>query len=351
MTRRDFSILLRGAAALCAAGALSRPALGRPVRKTPYGAALALADLKADPRLGEAIAATCDAIVAVTEMKWSDLRPRPGEFAFDKADELAAFARVNNLAMRGHTLVWYAVMPDWTNQIANAAEAERILTEHIETVMARYRGTVRSWDVVNEPIPDAVRGVGDRRPTIWSRHLGERYLPLAFKIAARTDPAAELVLNEYDVEFGDTRCRTKRAAFRNLVHQLLDAGAPLHAVGLQCHLRGGMPVDREGLAAFVAEMRGLGLKCLVTELDVIDQKLPGPAAALDQAVASQVDAVLSAATAGGPLDVLMTWGLSDRYSWIPYSYPRRDGLPNRPLPLDRDFRRKPFMDVIDQFTL
>jgi endo-1,4-beta-xylanase len=350
LSRRDVAKQLLAATAFAAAGGRAVAATARPARRVPYGAAVALDDLRADPRLGTAIAGLCDSIVAVSEMKWNELRPRPGEFEFDRADELAAFARANGLAMRGHTLVWYAAMPDWTQDIASAAEAERVLTTHIQTVMTRYRGTIHSWDVVNEPIPDAARGVSDRRPTIWSRHLGERYLALAFRLAAEVDPQAELVLNEYDIEFGDARCKLKRAAFRDLVLRLLDAGAPLKAIGLQCHLRGPMAIDTDGLSAFVAEMRGLGLKCLVTELDVIDQKLPGPPAALDRAVAGKVNDLLTAAAAGGPLQSITTWGLSDRYSWVPYSYPRDDGLRNRPLPLDAEFRRKPFMDIVDRFT-
>jgi len=350
VTRREFGRLLQGAAAMAALAALPGTAMARPKRLIPYGAAVALDDLRSDPRLGQTIAALCDSIVAVSEMKWNELRPRPGEFEFDRADELVAFARDNGLAMRGHTLVWYAAMPGWTEDIASAAEAERVLTTHIQTVMTRYRGSIRSWDVVNEPIPDVAKGVTDRRPTIWSRHLGERYLAQAFKIAAEIDPTAELVLNEYDIEFGDARCLAKRAAFRDLIHKLLDQGAPLRAIGLQSHLRGPLPVDVDGLAAFVTEMRSLGLKCLVTELDVIDQKLPGPPAALDRAVAGKVNDLLTAASAGGPLQSVTTWGLSDRYSWITHSYPRADGLRNRPLPLDAEFKRKPFMDIVDQFT-
>lgn len=331
------------------AGAAGRPA-ARPKRKVPYGAAVSLTDLKADPRLGRTISDTCDIVVPVGELKWNDLRPAPGRFAFERADELIAFADYNRLAVRGTALVWYAAMPEWTKSIDSETAAERVLTEHIETVVTRYRGRISSWDVVNEPIPDDPRGPRPRRPCVWSTYLGERYIPLAFRLAAKADPDAQLVLNEYDVEFGAENFRAKRAAFRELIFELLDADVPLHAVGLQCHLRGAMPIDRDGLENLVSELRQHGLAVLVTELDVMDQDLPAPAAERDAIIAAQVNSLLSAITAPGPLDALLTWGISDRYSWITHMFPRSDGLANRPLPLDADFKRKPFMGVVDQFT-
>ena len=88
------------------------------------------------------------------------------------ADLVNEFATVNGLSLRGHTLVWYGVMPAWTDEIATAAEAERELVRHIEAVVSRYKSSVRSWNVVNEPLrDDAARG-SDLRPFIWQRKLG-----------------------------------------------------------------------------------------------------------------------------------------------------------------------------------
>jgi endo-1,4-beta-xylanase len=338
-----------GGAALAALNTAGMRASASP-RKVPYGAAVSLADLRADARLQKTLAETCDVIVPVGELKWAELRPSPDRFSFESADEIAAFARKHGLALRGHTLVWYAAMPDWTKTIASARMAERVLVDHIKTVVSRYRGRITSWDVVNEAIPDAPRNPADRRPSVWSAHLGNDYIPLAFRTAAAADPRAELILNEYDVEFDDAASKAKRAALRNLILELLGAGVPIHGVGIQCHLKNAARIDRDGLSAFVAEMRGHGLKVLVTELDVIDNELPWRNADRDEIIASQVNDVLHVLTAAAPLDALLTWGISDRYSWISHVFPRKDGFANRPLPLDRDFNRKPFMDVIDRFT-
>jgi endo-1,4-beta-xylanase len=345
-SRRQF--LVSAAALLTTSCAAAANTLTR--RRSGFGAAVAWADLNADPDLAKAIKAYCAEIVPVYELKWGPLRSSRDAFAFGPADALMDFAERNAMKMRGHNLVWYYGMPDWTREISSPAEAERELLRHIGTVVSRYRDRIVSWDVVNEPISDNPKSDRDRRETLWTHFLGESYAATAFRAAAAADPEARLVVNEYDIEFADAASRIKRAALRRFALELLDAGAPLHAIGLQCHLRGDKPIDRDGVTEFVEEMRGEGLDIYVTELDVQDQYLPEPAAERDAIVARAVTEVLAAISAPAPIDTLLTWGLSDRYSWISQMFPRADHTPNRPLPLDSQFNPKPFMTAIEKFT-
>jgi len=333
-------------AAASACSAAAKPS----TRRAGYGAALTLHDLQTEPRLGPAIKKYCTQIVPVYELKWPTLRPDAHTFSFDKADALLDFAQANQMTMRGHNLVWYADLPDWTKEIQDARTAERTLIDHISTVVSYYSGKLTSWDVVNEPIPDKVSGPTDRRDCLWSKFLGQRYIPLAYRTAAAIDPLAQLTINEYDVESVGPRFAAKRAAFRNLISELMDQSVPLRAVGLQSHLHGDTEVDTDGLAAFVEEIRSWGLDVVVTELDVDDHTLPAPAAERDAIVAKRVTDVLSAITSKAPLDSILTWGIADRYSWINQVLPRDDHLPSRPLPLDENFQPKPFWDAIAKFT-
>lgn len=351
ISRRDFLLSAASAAGLglsAPSSAASSYSAGR--RRLGYGAAVTLADLDAEPRLGAAVTKYCSAIVPVYELKWGTLRPQRDVFDFEKADRLSQFARDNQLSMRGHCLVWYYGLPDWTREIATPAEAERELVKHIETVVSHYRGRLTSWDVLNEPIPDKVAGPTDRRECFWSRFLGQRYIDVAYRAAAAADPAARLTINEYDIEFVDDPFPLKREAFRRLIFSMLEKGTPLHAVGLQCHLSGARRIDSDGVARFVEEMRLSGLDVYVTELDINDRDLPAPIDERDAIVAAQVRDVLQAISAGGPIGALLTWGLSDRFSWISQMFPRPDRLPNRPLPLDADFQPKPFMATLERFT-
>lgn len=344
-SRRD--VLQLGLAAAASVG------LGLPVRAgqtpLPFGAALYWPDLEIDPRLGTEIARRCQRVTPVSELKWNSSHPAPGTFAFAPGDAIAKFARINELAMHGHTLIWYADNPDWVMQMSGAAEAERAMDDHISTMMTRYGNVARSWDVVNEPIPDLAHSPKARRQSIWSDCLGDSYIARAFEKAHAVDPDALLVLNEYDLEFSIEHSPAKRAAFSHLVHELVDADVPIHAVGIQAHLRGGWPIATEELARFASDMRQLGLEILVTELDVMDHELPGPVAERDALIAKQVNDMLGALSASGPIHSITTWGLTDKFTWIRWAYPRADGLGNRPLPFDEAYRAKPMHEVIEHF--
>src|ERR1700722_10018320 len=130
----------------------------------PYGAAARSDMLVSDLSYRDAIIANCQLIVPESELKWLELRPTRGEYRFEKADMLVDFARQNRLEMRGHTLAWYGALPPWTDQISSRAEAEGELTDHIETVVSRYRGAIPSWDVVNEPLAEWPENESSFRP-------------------------------------------------------------------------------------------------------------------------------------------------------------------------------------------
>jgi endo-1,4-beta-xylanase len=319
-------------------------------RVIPYGAAIRNRLLGEDPDYPGAFVTYCRQIVDESGLKWLDVRPSRERFVFDQPDRNLAFASEHGMDMRGHTLAWYGAMPDWTNGIGSAAEAERELVAHIQTVMGRYAGRIKSWDVVNEAIPDDPATPTDLRPLIWRERLGDDYIALALRTAAAVDPLAQLVINEYDIEFVGNRYRRKREAFLHLIRSLKDRDVPLHAVGLQGHLRGELEIDSAGLSAFVAEVRGLGLDVLVTELDVIDDQLPGPFDLRDALAAARAHEFLAAVHAVARPTAILTWGITDKYTWVPMWFKRKDGLANRPLPLDGDYRPKALMRVIEHFA-
>ncbi len=314
-----------------------------------YGAAAMKEDFQADPRYRDALVRHCDVIVPMNDLKWEALRPSRAQFAFDDADRMLAFARDNRKDVRGHTLCWYGGMPAWANAMTDRRDAERELNRHIETVVGRYAGRIPSWDVVNEAIAHDPATQGVWRDTIWRRLLGPEHIDIALRAAAKADPKAELVYNDYDLETTDPREELRRNEVLNLVRRLQDRKIPIHAVGFQAHLYAERTIDADGIGRFVRALRGLGIKILVTELDVIDWKVPGDAAERDRVAARHVDAFLSALAAAGPIETIITWGITDRFSWVHETFRRNDARRGRPLPLDEGYREKPMMGVIRKF--
>jgi endo-1,4-beta-xylanase len=318
-------------------------------RRIPYGSCVGKEQLQSDADYKYALKTYCEQLTPEGGLFWAYLRSARNQFNFDFADSVLAFAEANEMTMRGHTLVWYGAMPDWTNQIGSAAEAERELTTHIERVVSRYRGRVKTWHVVNEAIDETKGEDVGLRPNIWLKYLGGDYIDMAFRLAHQADPSAELVLNEYNIESMDGASAPRRRALLKLVTDLLSRGVPLHGVGLQGHIPGQYQIDRDGLHDFVAKIASLGLSVHITELDVIDDELPGPIAVRDAVVASRAYDFLDTVFAAVRPSVIATWGITDRYTWVPTWHKRKDGLGNRPLPFDEFYRAKPLWSVIDYF--
>ena len=167
------------------------------------------------------------------------------------------------------------------------ANAQQILTSHISTVMKRYTGKITSYDVVNEPIATWLGRPDGLYTGPWLTALGPDYIEIAFHAALDADPSALRVLNTAHVEQkgkGDDLARSKTL---DLVRDLVKRGVPIQAVGLESHLYGavnsGTDKNRD---AFIAGLRDLGLKILITELDVNDTEISGSAATRDQAIAT-----------------------------------------------------------------
>ncbi|WP_372338836.1 endo-1,4-beta-xylanase [Mangrovibrevibacter kandeliae] len=344
LTRRS---LLRGGAALAAATLSSLPPVARAAGRVPFGAAMQSDLMQSDPAYRQAFLDHCDLILPMNELKWDALRPSREEFSFWGADQIIDLARANGRRSRGHCFVWWNALPDWVEAIDTGLEAERVLVDHIEQVAGRYAGTLTSWDVANEVIANDPTGE-PMRDTFWMRRLGIDHIAIAFRAAAAADPHARLVLNDYDLEFTGPEHDAKRAVMMDLVRRLQDHNLRVDAVGLQGHLYAEQRVDVDAVAAFGRELQRLGVGLLVTELDVIDWKIRGGPAEQDAAAGRVIGDLMDAVFAAQRPEAVITWGITDRYTWIPDAMPRPDGTPSRPLPLDARLRPKPWFERLQR---
>ncbi len=290
-------------------------------------------NFKDDPTLRSIFARDCGLMVA--GVYWSQIRPSVDTFNFERADYFAKFAADHQMLLRGHPLIYYDALPSWLESTINHQNAKQIFTHHIETVVKRYAGKMHSWDVVNEAI-DVGDGRSDGlRNDLWVKYVGSNFIDLAFRIAARSDPRALLVYNETNLENP-----VQQAAVLKLLRNLKSKGTPIHALGIQSHLNGASDFKPQQFRKFLRNVTSLGLKIMITELDVSDNNLPIDVTKRDRLIAGVYEDYLTAALAEKSVIAVVNWGLSDRYSWLSDRFPRDDRSPVRPLPFDREMKPK-----------
>jgi endo-1,4-beta-xylanase len=321
-------------------------------RGIAYGTAVHGSVLGTDAPYAASIAREAGILVPEGEGKWDSLQPEPGRFTTEELEPILRFAAAHGQTVRGHTLVWHTALPRWVWETEmTAANAERLLEAHVAGCLALTRGRVSDWDVANEVIADPdVLPNQDMRDTVWFKALGERFLDISFRAARAADPGCKLVLNEYGVEASWPRADEKRARLLRLLRGMLQRGVPVTGVGIQAHMPLDQPFAPAPFAAFLRELRGMGLEVLLTELDVIEPSGPlreEDIPARDAAVAERAHGVVSTAVEEGCRTVL-TWGLADPYSWTNMWPPARrpDGVEIRALPLGRGFVRKPMWHAL-----
>jgi endo-1,4-beta-xylanase len=195
---------------------------------------------------------------------------------------------------------------------------------------------------VNEAIRPEHHNHNDMVNSVWLKTIGEDYVELAFRAAAEADPSALLTYNDYDIETDAPEQETKREAILALLRRFRKKQVPIHALGVQSHLRPhGDPLTWNGLNQFVKEVKKLKPEVYVTELDVDDQAFPADIPERDRLVAEVYRSYLENILRQKSVKAVLTWCLSDRDSWLQGFRPRKDGLPQRPLPFDADLHPKP----------
>ena len=223
-----------------------------------------------DTKAGELAAKQFSCLTAENDMKWQLIHPAPQRYVFQAADAYFEFAKKHKMEVIGHPLVWHSQVPGWVFEGEDGKPATRQqlldrMRDHIHTVAGRYKGKVKGWDVVNEALSDG--GPDILRDSPWRRIIGEDFLDHAFRFAKEADPQAELYYNDYGLE--DPR---KRANCIKLIKGMLERKVPIDGIGTQSHFRLDGPSIQE-IEKTIMDFSALGLKVMVTELDV--DVLPG----------------------------------------------------------------------------
>ncbi len=288
-------------------------------------------------------------------LKFQSIQREPGKFTFDAQDRYVAFGLERGMTVIGHTLVWHSQTPAWVWAGADGALADRAtmlerMRTHIATVVGRYKGKIRGWDVVNE----ALNEDGTLRDSPWRRGIGDDYIAKAFEFAREADPNAELYYNDYNLA---SRAEKRAGAIR-IIKDLQQRGLRIDAVGEQGHWRLESPTTAE-IDQTISELRATGVKVMITELDVnllppagprVPGQPPPPGANpyanglpddVQQALARRyADAFGVFLKHRDAITRVTFWGVSDRDSWL------NRGRMNHPLLWDRQRQPKPAFDAV-----
>ena len=314
-----------------------------------YGCAVSAKLLASDEAYTQLIREQANIVVAENAMKWGPLRPTIDTYTFEDADALVAFAEKNRMKVRGHNLCWHRQLPVWFADQATTANARGLLQAHIRQVVGRYAGRMHSWDVVNEAILTTDGRADGLRDSPWLQLVGADYIEQAFQTARATDPQALLTYNDFGIEGENPASESKRTAVLVMLRRLKARHVPIDAVGIQAHITAGHTYG-PGLTGFIAAVRGMDLQVFLTEMDVNDREWPAVDEIRDKVVADCYGSFLDTALADASVRAVLTWGITDRSTWLNSESARQDHLPERCLPFDRDGKpKKAFFAMRDSF--
>ena len=304
-------------------------------------------------------------------LKWEQVHPRPGVYDWRAADRYVEFGEKHGMFIVGHTLVWHSQVPRWvfhdfadTTKLVSRDTLLARMQEHISTVVGRYKGRIKGWDVVNEAINDEN---GALRNSLWRQIIGDDFIARAFQFAREADPDAELYYNDYNLSEAP-----KREGAVRLVRGLLEQGLKVSGIGTQEHHKIDYPSPAQ-VDSSIAAFGALGVKVHVTELDV--DMLPRPTRNTGADIAIRADSnapridynpypdalpdslhqALARRYASmfevywrhrDVLDRVTFWGVRDSDSWL-NGWPMR-GRTNYPLLFDRAGNPKPAYDAVIQ---
>ncbi|MDP3236782.1 MAG: endo-1,4-beta-xylanase [Myxococcales bacterium] len=293
------------------------------------GAAVRFNPLVNEPSYATTLAQNYNQVSVENALKWHTVRPSPTEFRFEQADTVIAAAEQAGQSVCVHSLVWEVNLPAWFTALSGSSLRNAML-DHITTVVSRYQGRIAHWVVVNEPLTAG----GTFRNNVFFQAMGSSYIADAFNAAHAADPAASLIYNDFDIEFPGAK---QDGAF-NLVRNLKNAGVPIHAVGIQLHVRPELWVSgtrtAAQLRAAIQRFASLGVDVYLTELDLRLTGLSG-STALRLDIQGRIAHTIAVVCHQEPAcKGVTTWGFTDRHSYLPPEA--------MPLPFDVNDAPKPF---------
>lgn len=281
--------------------------------------------------------------------------------SLNRAASILNFCAQNNIAVRGHTLVWHSQTPQWFfkdnfqdngNWVSQSVMDQR-LESYIKNMFAEIQRQYPSlnlyaYDVVNEAVSDDANRTryygGAREPgygngrSPWVQIYGDnKFIEKAFTYARKYAPAnCKLYYNDYN-EYWDH----KRDCIASICANLYNKGL-LDGVGMQSHINADMN-GFSGIQNYKAALQkyiNIGCDVQITELDISTEN--GKFSLQQQA--DKYKAVFQAAvdinrtSSKGKVTAVCVWGPNDANTWL--------GSQNAPLLFNANNQPKPAYNAV-----
>ena len=196
---------------------------------------------------------------------WRGFEPKEGEALTESRMSAARFLKERKVRVKGHPLCWHSVCADWLMEYDNATILKKQI-DRIHREVSAFRGVIDMWDVINEVVIMPVYNRYDNAITRICKEYGQ--IPLVktvFEAAKEANPDAVLLINDFNLS----------EKYRDLIADLLEAGVPISAIGLQTHQHQGY-MGRERLEEVLERYSCFGLPLHFTENTLLSGDIMPP---------------------------------------------------------------------------
>ena len=266
---------------------------------------------------------------------WGAFEPQRGRPDTNRLHRAAKWFVDHGCRVKGHPLLWHTLTADWLREMSTA-EVEAAVRARIRREVADFADVVHAWDAINEAVIMPVFR-NERHRNAITRLAWERgriaTVRLAFEEAHATDPAATLLLNDFDMS----------TAYECLIEGVLEAGVHVDAIGLQSHMHQGYWGEEKTLAILERFSR-FGLPIHLTETTLVSGTLMPPeiedlndyqppswpsTPAGEERQADEIVRHYRTLLSHRAVQAITYWGLSDDGAWLgaPAGLVRADGTP------------------------
>lgn len=245
------------------------------------------------------------------EAHWRSTRPAPTTYDFKEADEVAQFAKDNNMPLQVHHLIWGEEqwLPKWLRSGSYSAEQLRQFQhDYITKTVTHYKGQAKEWSVVNENFSRAKNYYNLK--DWWANHIGltEQDLDNYFIWAHQADPGAILLLNDFSNEVQNEVSDLQY----NYIKAAKARGVPIDGLGMQFHINAADPPKKSEVIKNMQRFKAIGAPVYVTEFDVNVNKLAGSKEEKRQIEARVTQDMVEACRESGACASFAVFGISEK---------------------------------------